>query len=47
MPPVSIANPILNSPYRMRGRHFRFDAARITSEVVGSIRQALHVMNTL
>ena len=26
MPPVTIDNPILNSPYREPTRHFRFDA---------------------
>ncbi len=34
MPPVTIANPILNSPYVEPQRHFRFDDEGITSEIV-------------
>jgi hypothetical protein len=32
--PVTIANPILNSPYREPARHFRFDDEGITDEIV-------------
>jgi type III restriction enzyme len=34
MPPTTIENPILNSPYRVPTRHFRFDDDGITSEIV-------------
>jgi type III restriction enzyme len=38
MPDTVIENPILNSPYREPGRHFRFDDDGITNEVVESRR---------
>jgi type III restriction enzyme len=34
VPPVSIENPILNSPFAEPTRHFRFDEDGITSEAV-------------
>ncbi len=34
VPPVTIANPILNSPYREPNRRFRFDADGITDAIV-------------
>lgn len=33
MPPVSIENPILNSPFAEPTRHFKFDEDGITSEI--------------
>ncbi len=33
MPPVVIANPILDSPFREPARHFRFDEDGIRSEI--------------
>jgi len=35
---VTIANPILNSPYREPGRHFRFDDEGITTDIVDKRR---------
>ena len=32
MPPISIENPILNSPFAEPARHFKFDDDGITSE---------------
>jgi type III restriction enzyme len=32
--PVTIDNPVLNSPYRPPTRHFRFDDEGITNEIV-------------
>jgi len=34
VPPVTIADPILNSPYREPTRHFRFDDDGITNDIV-------------
>jgi len=38
VPPVTIANPILNSPYREPGRHCRFDDEGITNDIVDKRR---------
>lgn len=38
MPPVTITDPILNSPYREPSRHFKFDEEGITNEIVGRRR---------
>ena len=35
--PVVIENPILNSPYREPGRHFKFSDEEITNEIVESM----------
>jgi len=34
VPPVTIADPILNSPYREPTRHFRFDDDGITNDII-------------
>ncbi len=39
-----IDNPILNSPFEEPGRHFRFDDAGITSEVVDERRVSAYFM---
>jgi type III restriction enzyme len=39
MPPITIDNPILNSPYHEPARHFRFDADdQITNDIVAGRR---------
>jgi type III restriction enzyme len=38
MPQVVIENPILNSPYKEPGRHFKFSDQGITNEIVESRR---------
>jgi len=40
VPQVVIENPILNSPYREPGRHFRFDESGITNDVLDSRRDS-------
>ncbi len=42
MPPVSIDNPILNSPFREPARHFRFDEDGITSEIAEGRRRSTY-----
>ena len=39
MPPVTIANPILNSPYREPNRHFRFDANDQITDIIDNGRR--------
>ncbi len=38
MQQVVIENPILNSPFEMPGRHFKFDEDGITDEIVEARR---------
>ena len=42
MPPVVIENPILNSPYRVPSRHFRFSEDGITSDIVDGRRRSTY-----
>lgn len=42
MSPVTIDNPILNSPFREPSRHFRFDEDGITSEIAGGRRRSVY-----
>ena len=42
MSPVSIDNPILNSPFREPARHFRFDEDGITSEIAEGRRRSTY-----
>ncbi len=42
MPPVSIENPILNSPFAEPARHFRFDEDGITSEIAEGRRRSTY-----
>ena len=42
MPPVSIENPILNSPFEEPARHLRFDDDGITDEIVEGRRQSAY-----
>ncbi len=42
--PSTIENPILNGPCDAPTRHFRFDAAGITSEIVESRRPSAYFM---
>jgi type III restriction enzyme len=42
VPPVSIENPILNSPFREPTRHFRFDEDGITSEIAEGRRRSMY-----
>jgi type III restriction enzyme len=42
--PVTIENPILNSPYEEPRRHFRFEADGITNEVVAERRVSSYFM---
>jgi type III restriction enzyme len=39
MPPVTIDNPILNSPYREPTRHFRFDSDNQITGVIDAGRR--------
>jgi len=42
VPPVSIENPILNSPFAEPTRHFRFDEDGITSEIAEGRRRSTY-----
>ncbi|MCX6433029.1 MAG: DEAD/DEAH box helicase family protein, partial [Actinobacteria bacterium] len=42
MPPVSIENPILNSPFAEPTRHFKFDDDGITSEIAEGRRRSTY-----
>ena len=42
MPPVVIDNPILNSPFAVPSRHFRFDDDGITSDIVEKRRRSAY-----
>jgi type III restriction enzyme len=42
VPPVSIENPILNSPFAEPTRHFRFDVDGITSEIAEGRRRSTY-----
>jgi type III restriction enzyme len=41
---VVIVNPILNSPFAVPGRHFRFDDEGITDEIVEGRRPSSYFM---
>ncbi len=44
MPPVTIDNPILNSPFGEPTRHFRFDEQGITNDIVAARRVSSYFM---